>query len=317
MLFRNLDLITINADGSNLEVILSRQKIFESLSIDIPEVVKSFTTISPDGKKFAIGVCGYADCYPSGMIISTTDLANTKAIDYYLGYNWSPDSNRLLMEYVSNVIGSDGFPFYALNVTEDGFGRMKKLPNASSSFWSFDGKKIYYFYMGKYYIINNDGSGSRSQKCTACPTNAYSYRGAVSPDGQKIAVSYTDGSLVIANADFSNSRQITIGQVDDLIWSPDSKTILIKINNKPELILVNENSDVVGKILLQSTGYIRLCGWSPDGRQLAYNVTTNYSSGQSSVFIQDIKSESSLELLPVESGGQLSCPIWFSTNSDP
>jgi WD40 repeat protein len=92
-----------------------------------------------------------------------------------------------------------------------------------------------------------------------------------SPDSQRLATGYTDGSVRLWNA--ATRQQIAIltghrGPVKALIWSPDGKT-LASGSQDHTAVLWDPAARRQRATLAGHTGEIQALAWSPDGKTLA------------------------------------------------
>lgn len=129
------------------------------------------------------------------------------------------------------------------------------------------------------FVMNPDGSGQYQ----LTDTDGYEHGPVWSPDASRIAfvnqtdldpapnVSRSDYQIFVANADGTDSRQLTerLGWNRDPVWSPDGSRIAFTRSNReinvPSIYVVNaDGSD------LESVAFGVFPAWSPDGPLIAY-----------------------------------------------
>jgi Tol biopolymer transport system component len=154
-----------------------------------------------------------------------------------------------------------------------------------------------------------------------------------SPDGKKIAfVSNRDGNpeIYVMDADGRHQTNLTKSEMGDFypVWSPDGRKIAFASDRDGFAQLYVMNADGSGATLIPNTqldtGQYNRFGnsytgvnlsysndpgisWSPDGRQLVYS---SERSGQSKIYIVDIKSGSQSTLSTEETYGRDYDPDW-------
>lgn len=307
---------TINSDGSGTDVIVPRgqfEKIFPAISASRGVPYLS-AVISPDGKKILVITCTFFgfSCENKILYLSTVDLTTIVKFKSYSGglLQWSPDSNNILLQGLGNSMSKQ-----IVSANASSFGSITHLPESSAAFWSFDGANIYYYDNGLY-VVKSDGTGRQTVKCDLCSMagNLSSYAIAASPDDQRIAIGYKDGTLIIASADLSTFKTGRVGgYINQLHWSPDSQKVAVDINtdsSQTDIFVVGLDDSIIEKLPRpQGINYINTCGWSPDSQQIDYLAILE--SGNA-IYLQRIGQEKPTLLMSVKTDS-ISCPVWLST----
>jgi Tol biopolymer transport system component len=200
----------------------------------------------------------------------TTAAAGNGRIAYV---SQSEDGSEL---WVVNADGSDPVRLV---------GPIGKLPaSLSDPFWSSDGTKLGYNAHGIGSVgietINADGAG----RAVITPESLeYADSPDWSPDGQRIAFSYSDGrrgsSIFVMNPDGTNVSRLT---GDDLSaqkpsWSPDGTKIAFVVEDLSDSDALNNwdvyvmNGDGSGVTRLTEDPHLDLDpDWSPDGTEIVF-----------------------------------------------
>ncbi|HLY26896.1 MAG TPA: hypothetical protein VKQ72_11185 [Aggregatilineales bacterium] len=261
-----------------------------------PTAAKSFIGAmspvwSPDGQHIA-----FLKTAPGGMDGAISDLYLIKvdgsgAVKLTTGalYNplWSPNSKQIAIQHtypnyaISGLDVIDVATATTVTVTKDG----------SEPTWSVDGKQLYFLREdGKLYVVNVDGSSLHSVLPNSVPT-MMSY--AWSPDGKQLTFfnqpdpqdSYKL-ALYFANADGSGLRQIDIGSLSGLAWSPDSRQLatISHCGGQVGLCLFSADGSAMHSIVKDDAtpGWSSWVTWSPNGQLIAYN-----QSGQIALIAPD------------------------------
>ena len=344
MFLSDATLYTSNIDGSDKEVVFPKTRLMEILAVERDDFLKSeiFSQgwISPNGEKLLIWICiliNQAPCVggnPTRFLLVTTDLSQTKTItevsDEAASRNplWSYDSERVLLQTFDIIgpgqIGSssprEGYRTFIIETNEGGFGEVARFGRASTAFWSLDGQKIYYF--GNFDLAFSNVDNTDKQICETCSKwDSVVYTGAVSPDGERVAVVDTFKKLTITNSDFSNPVEFTLSLSDDSVspeytqWSPDGKKLSIKVGtdggSKQTIVIMEPGTGEQQELVVsQSNQSITLCGWSPDSKGVLY-VRFSWETGVTELVFVDVTNNTDLPLFSL-SYGESSCPIWLS-----
>ncbi|MBI5930882.1 MAG: serine/threonine-protein kinase [Chloroflexi bacterium] len=226
----NLDIYTINPDGSGVQQITQ--------NADLQETGPAW---SPDGTKIAFyayeGASGNGDIYVMDADGSDIiNLTNSPADDdRYV--TWSPDGTRLAFHSnrPGEVDGSRDFEIYIYSFTDEKTTQI----TFNDTFdlgpdWSPDGSFIAFHRLerNKYriYAIRPDGTGGR----LLSPDDLNdAYFPTWSPDGHSIAFHVDEGSffqIYLMDADGSNVRPLMEAIFDDQFpdWSPDGLEIVFQ-----------------------------------------------------------------------------------------
>jgi Tol biopolymer transport system component len=132
-----------------------------------------------------------------------------------------------------------------------------------------------------------------------------------SPDGQQIAVERSN-QIWIMNADGSEPRKISDQSVRFLDWSPDGSRIAFQSlpitdqRNGWDLWVMQTDGSNAQNITEDPTWFEENPEWSPDGRFIAYDASTDMS-GASNLFVLDL--ETGNRQVIVEGGNNLE-PMW-------
>jgi len=240
------------------------------------------------------------------------DLATIVNFESYSGglLQWSPDSDKILLQGLGNSMNKK---IVSANISN--FGNITPLPASSAAFWSFDGANVY-FYDNGLYIIKSDGTGKQTVKCDLCAMagSLASYAIAQSPDGQRIAIGYKDGTVIIANSDLSTFKMgVVSGYINQLHWSPDSQKVAVDINsgsNQTDIFIVGLDGSIIEKIPRpEGINYINTCGWSPNSQQIDYLAILE--SGNA-LYLHGLGQNTPTLLMSVKTNS-ISCPVWLPT----
>lgn len=304
------ELKTINADGTQGKVILGRGQ-FDRLSRTGD--LYQFSKISPDGKKIAAVFCPDSHCFNASLVIHVFEPAHTLELpQIYKGglLEWSPDSTKILIQGASDPLDK-----IVISDVQTDASMVLHLPKASAAFWSFDGAQIYYYSDG-WHFMNSDGSNQQPLQCDVCSlvTNTGSFAVAASPDGQKVAIGYRDGTLIIANLDLTHLQPILLGgYISHLHWSPDGQKLAVDVNtttDQSDVIIVGVDGAVITKLERPvNANYIATCGWSPDSQLIDYLafVPTGYD-----LYFTPIEPSAPKRLMMLAPTDN-TCPVWLSS----
>jgi Tol biopolymer transport system component len=226
----NLDIYTINPDGSGVQQITQ--------NADLQETGPAW---SPDGTKIAFyayeGASGNGDIYVMDADGSNiVNLTNSPADDdRYV--TWSPDGTRLAFHSnrPGEVDGSRDFEIYVYSFADEKTTQI----TFNDTFdlgpdWSPDGSFIAFHRLerNKYriYAIRPDGTGGRLLSPDGLND---AYFPTWSPDGRSIAFHVDEGSffqIYLMDADGSNVRPLMEVIFDDQFpdWSPDGSEIVFQ-----------------------------------------------------------------------------------------
>lgn len=211
----------------------------------------------------------------------------------YTGPSWSPDGTRIA--FASNLGGNANFDIYVMNA--DGTRLQPVLKTVGGNFapaWSPDGTKIAFQAQRSnatgwdIFAVNLDGSDERP--LIALPGN--DELPAWSPDGTKIAFQSSRGlgtDIFVADADGGNIRRLTDGNGRvhaSPAWSPDSRQIAFESNRhqviapdsgipkaEPEIYVIDVDGAHLRRIThVGPTALASKPTWSPDGRQIAFEL---------------------------------------------
>jgi len=309
------ELWRINMDAPGMQVIIPRGQFEKKFPEVSASSINSYISavISPDGKKILLLTCTFFgfSCGNKKLYLSTVDLATIVEIKSYSGglLQWSPDSDKVLLQGSANSMSKQ-----IISANASSFGAVTQLPKSSAAFWSFDGANVYYYNNGLY-IIKSDGTGQQTVKCDLCSMagNLSSYAIAASPDGQRIAIGYKDGTLIITSADLSTFKMGLVGgYINQLHWSPDSQKVAVDINtgsNQTDIFVVGLEGSIIEKLPRpERINYINTCGWSPDSRQIDYLAILEPGNA---LYLQGLGQEKPTLLTSVKTNS-MSCPVWLS-----
>lgn len=235
-------------------------------------------------------------------------IVNFKAYSGGL-FQWSPDSDKVLLQGLGNSMNKQ-----IVSANASSFGSITHFPTSSAAFWSFDGANIYYYDNGLY-VVKSDGTGKQTVKCDLCSMagDLSSYAVAMSPDGQRIAIGYKDGTVIIASADLTTFKMgIVGGYINQLHWSPDSQKVAVDINSgssQTDIFVVGLDGSIIEKLPRpEGINYISTCGWSPDSQQMDYLAILE--SGHA-LYLQRMGQTKPTLLMSVKTDS-ISCPVWLS-----
>ena len=138
-------------------------------------------------------------------------------------------------------------------------------------------------------LVMFDRVGKRLRSVGA-PADLINHR--ISPDGQQVAVSVLDSSVVnyqlwLLDVFRDNETRLTFGphRSRNPTWAPDGKTIVFSLNKEGQYDLFVKQSDGTGseELLVESQSSKYPTDWSMDGRFIAYS--SNGSTDKTSVWI--------------------------------
>jgi Tol biopolymer transport system component len=138
--------------------------------------------------------------------------------------------------------------------------------------WSPDGTRIAFERGGDILVVG--ANGGRPTRLTE--TRIRERRPAWSPDGTRIAYErgYHAHQIVVAHADGSGDRTLTIGLSDDVepAWSPDGSRIAFASNRLGDYDVFTMNADGTGLADLTRGSALdeRAPSWSPDGSRISF-----------------------------------------------
>lgn len=180
---------------------------------------------------------------------------------------WSPDGTRLAF-YRNGIHVIDA----------DGSDERLIVANGHAPAWSPDGRRVAFERGVDLYVVNADGSEevllvSGFSVSTEMGINAELRSPAWSPAGRRIAFSTTEGSILLAHADGSGIRRLTLeGEefhlafLGEPAWSPDGSRIAFTIDNSKIASATLDGRDVR---VHTEPGYGP--EWSADGAYLVYH----------------------------------------------
>ena len=291
--------------------------------------------ISPDGAKFWMAICleDSIRCRKYRLFLGDINLSRVETVQ--IGQTpdirfvkWAPDSQALLVgTIINNTLERNGAPLFVVQAAGETFGEVSRLPDATQAFWSANSQQIYYARYSDWSLINKDGSGQTQLDCADCASLSFSlWSGEQSPGG-RIAVGDNDGVVLIADADFSNSRLMQFDTTSfDLLWSPD-ETRIARSRARPRPFLGIAGVSVIdvesGLPKPVDPGFetdtVMLCGWSPDNHRLLYTTITEarrdssgalLASGKHTIVLHDLETDDVLVVHSYRPKNIFSCPIF-------
>jgi dipeptidyl aminopeptidase/acylaminoacyl peptidase len=133
--------------------------------------------------------------------------------------------------------------------------------------------KIAFSREGELWTMNGDGSGQASLGLSPA---MQAHDPAWSPDGKKLAFTsgYEHPIIYVANADGTNSLQLTNGRSNQPAWSPDGKKIAFTFYGagEPQVYLMNPDGSNQQPLFINDPTIISStsAAWSPDGARIAF-----------------------------------------------
>lgn len=98
---------------------------------------------------------------------------------------------------------------------------------------------------------------------------------AVSPDGKRLAWAERKGGISIASIDGTTVRRLTIGDEEDLAWSPDGAALAYASGEAARKQLFVARGSGAPAQMTNLSGYIAEPKWSPDGASIAFLFIEN------------------------------------------
>lgn len=325
---------SINADGTGLRTIFSREQILAAIGVDnVDDHHNPNVEFSPDGTKMLIETCierassGGCIDYGARSFLATIDLSivvevQTNSIAHYITYFWAPDSSALYLSDFTNYNGRET-PIYILTATLDDFGELAYFGNARNVIWASDGSGLYYTRFGdqgRWIFTRLDGSGYQEFSCQSCRTinqDDIGWAISQSPVTQGFAIPFGN-KFVLSNSNFSNTSiaQTSVGDGVVLMWSPERNELIA--NNSRSLRRIN---GVDGSELPLSTVKERnhswVCGWLPNTEYIIYYE--RYAAKGERVFYAhhlDRNESTYIFTQPLRNGIVSSCPSIIVSNSE-
>lgn len=247
---------------------------------------------APDGKKivFTRGYKIYiADAEGTNNLLlvdlkkDTPDISLSRPIIPL----WSPKGDKIAFIVTQSIIENE---LYVIKADGSATYRNKDKDFSGKISWFPDGEKLLLSIGGNLGIFDSDGNSFSLLKNEDGNLLTFGYEHVeLSPDGTKIFAnsSYTDLYIFdlktqkknilfnYFNKDFYNRY---------MSWAPDSKSILFrKITNNGSLSMIYKmNIDGSELIQLSQEGeHVAIPSWSPDGKKIAYSISTLNSNGVS------------------------------------
>jgi len=201
---------------------------------------------------------------------------------------WSPDGQWIAFDMAEKIEGHIRETIWVMRSDGREAQRLFTPPHFSGArdvAWSPDGEWLAFYLTGEegtdIWVCKGDGSGLKRLITSADPKSIYTVQPAWSPDGKRLAYTQqvitprpeghgflVDNTIWVMNADGSDVRQITTGEVP--AWSPDSnKVAFVRTIEEPEYqgqIWVRDLSS--GEEWSLGSGYE--AAWSSDGKWIAF-----------------------------------------------
>ena len=275
----------------------------------------AFLRVSPDGTKALVILCadqrgGYCQ-NRSILYIGTVDGTHVvKFENKFKGglIKWAPTSDQVLIQWSPADEKKQ-----IISAREDTFGQVTELPSSSAAFWSYDGKKVYYYNSG-FFVVNNDGSGNASLQCDLCAFAGSPTAFAVqqSPDGEHLAVGYIDGTIIVASPDLSYLKMGQLGAyISRVLWSPDSQKVAVDVNTsttQSDVFVVGLDARVIAQLPRPDVAkYMLTCSWSPDSRWVNYLTLQKHGY---CVYIQELDQPAPSKITDWTTEVDF-CPVWL------
>jgi Tol biopolymer transport system component len=258
---------------------------------------------SPDGKTLAYrssrGGTGDWLSAPALVSILTLDTGKERQIrpaldglDFNDGPHWSPDGRSLL------VIARQNTPQHGIHRVDVETGATTLLVKAPEgqyllhAVWSRDGRSVFYTIGNPTRIVRHDLATGRDIDLASLPTTPAGIPLiALSPDGRVLAFTTREpgvklGTLNMIPADGGDAREIyRVGEnegIRALMWTPDGRYLFFRKMKPPalpngpvrtEAWRATRDGRTVEKMESNVSGT-----FSPDGRQLAFTVTSQSKS---------------------------------------
>ena len=227
----------------------------------------AFPVWSPDHSQIAFGPPKVGFPGISGQIsVINADGSGERVLGAGKQQQWSPDGTRLLIHEQDDVT-SDPFTIWVQDVAT---GEVTDLGPAFEAQW-IDDETI-----GFHRIVpTDDGAFADATYIQALdgtepvqvPAESETLA-AWSPDGSQVLLTH-DGSIVIAETDGSNPRDLASGY--DPVWSPDGTRVLLGYDTNQDGLPVLALVDLEGAEIW--SGVVGAAPtWSPDGSRIAVEI---------------------------------------------
>ncbi len=330
MIWWDFNIYSMDVNGNTLETIVSRAQIDEALGFGSARFANA--QISPDGKKFFLNACIVIenDECSNRFLVATTDLGNFSDIQVtspqiIFHISWAPDSSAIaFVSYKANLHDARyPPPSFLVSANEENFGKITRVGNSSSLFWSFDSQAVIYLeFPNILHVFDKTYFADSTIQCFECPNEKYYYGpGSQSPDGSQIAIPYADGTIVIGPSSLHDTKQlIRPGNTHELLWSPNNQNLIRTAFDSDSRVFTFENINVeTGAIQKIDPGInfssIEICGWTPDGKRLVYVAThipgADISSTKNTLFLHDLTENDVHEINSYFANDYARCPVWL------
>ena len=251
---------TMNADGSN-QVRISPETVYSTIYKYSPNGQKILFTRSPSASTVNIWVMNTDGSNP----VQLTNNGTSPIEDHFP--EWSPDGSKIAFgrcatpSYICDVYTMNANGSNQTNLTTDNPNNDDDNPK-----WTRDGNRIVYGRLssdrGEPYVMN--ANGSNKQALATFGANQYSFPQAISPDGTKVTLDFSDGATLTSREIYmiGVGGGIPVNVTNNAVfdgfsaWSPDSAKIAFRSRRDTaadEIYTMNADGSNVVRLTFNTT----------------------------------------------------------------
>lgn len=244
---------------------LNKPLFLRSIPVQTPKSFRGMAlSVSPDGKQIAYLGRAEATGGRGFFVASIQGEADTLIWRFVVSHQWSPDSTSLLLQAREEQQGAAGIAVasvggdtFAWIITPPVDGALNQPLPVTAATWSADGRAVLFVQSkageGVSELWRHELEGGQRQRLAALPKeadkpNTYIRNLSLSPDGKKVS---------FINADRPGAER-------------SSTWWIMNVDGSSPLTLMKRGLD---------TSFVQKWTWSPDSRQLAYDVKPSGDTG--------------------------------------